>query len=78
MLGDARIVDERVELAPRCSGSDDLFAILIARHVALHDDHIAACAAAKVGGLLGFLLAGRIVDDDTGAFLGEDRSGRGP
>jgi hypothetical protein len=61
MFGGAGIVDEDVEPAPTTHGSDDLPAILIARDVALDDNHVGAGLAAEIGGLFGFLLAVGIV-----------------
>ena len=78
MLGGAGIVDENVETAPRRRRGGDLLAILVARDVALHDEHFGARLAAEIGGLFRFLLAVGIIDDDLRAALGQNGRGRGP
>jgi hypothetical protein len=77
MLGRASIVDENVDPAPAACRGRDLLAVLIARNVALHHQHLGAGLATEIGGLFGFLLAAGIVDDDLTAFPGQDGRCRG-
>ncbi len=77
MLGHAGIVDQRIEPPPVLGGRDDVLAILVLRYVALnHDDFGCTRIAAQLGSGFGFLLTRRIVDDNTGAVLGENGGGR--
>src|SRR5258708_13164139 len=78
VLGGAGIVDQRVETPPGRRGRGDLPAILVARHVALDHDHLAARAAAEIGGRLRVLLACGIIDHDAPAAPGPDGRGRSP
>ena len=77
VLGGAGIVDEAVDVAPLRRCLDDLLAVVVAGDIALHHDDLGAGLAAKVGGLVGFLLAGRVVDDHAGAAAGELARSRG-
>jgi hypothetical protein len=72
MLGGSGVVDERIQPSPGRRRRDDPLAILIARHIALHDHHLAALFAAEIGGLFGVLLARGIVDDDARPTPGEN------
>ncbi|GCC46619.1 hypothetical protein chiPu_0030830, partial [Chiloscyllium punctatum] len=77
MLGGAGIVDEHVDAAPALCRGRNLLAVLIARDVALHHQHLGALLAAKLGRRLGLRLAVGIVDDEARARRGEDLRGGG-
>src|SRR5947209_5621248 len=76
VFGGAGIVDETIEPAPLRRRFNDALAISVLGDIALHDDDLGAGLAAQVGGLVGFLLARRIVDDDAGAAAGKLACGR--
>ena len=78
MLGGARIVDQRIEASPRGRGRDDLLQSSSRETSPCTTTTSAPAAAAEIGGILGFLLAGGIVDHDARAVLGQDGRGRCP
>jgi hypothetical protein len=58
------------------ASKSDRAAILIARHITLHDHHFGAGLAAEIGGLFGLLRTRGIVDHDTG-IAASRQNGRG-